>query len=189
MSAPGAFGALGIALLIFGFAPGMALALIVKLLAKDDPRRAELQAEIYAVPRWERPFWVCEQLEVAMREGLCPEVSWYWGRHVWHRASVECGLDNHRRWPNSFWVPGDEEKAELQPGDTVRLAWSVKRYAASGERMWVEITHRVGDRLVGRLKNCPVFVHLSPDETVKFHIDDIIDCHFYDGEGEPRRKS
>jgi hypothetical protein len=184
LSVPGALGALGIALLIFGFAPGMALALIVKLLAKDDPRRAELQAELYAVPRWERPFWVCEQLEVAMREGLFPEVSWYWGRHVWHRAKVECGLDNHRRWPESFWVPDDKEKDGLQPGDTVRLAWSVKRYAASGERMWVEITHRDGDRLVGRLKNCPVFVHLSPDEMVKFHIDDIIDCHFYDGEGE-----
>lgn len=184
LGATGALGAFGVALLIFGFAPGMALALIVKLLAKDDPRRAEIQAELYAVPRWERPFWVCEQLEVALREGLFPEASWYWGRHVWHRAKVECGLDNHRRWPESFWVPGDEEKAELEAGDTVRLAWSVKRYAASGERMWVEITHRDGDRLVGRLKNWPVFVHLTHGEIVRFHIDDIIDCHFYEGEAE-----
>jgi DNA-binding transcriptional MerR regulator len=60
----------GVALLIFGFAPGAALRLTVLAFSRDDPRRKELVAELYAVPRIERPFWVVEQLEVALLEGL-----------------------------------------------------------------------------------------------------------------------
>jgi DNA-binding transcriptional MerR regulator len=58
------------ALLVFGFAPGAVLRLIVLLFRRDDPRRQELLGELYAVPRIERPFWVIEQLEVALFEGL-----------------------------------------------------------------------------------------------------------------------
>src|SRR5690348_1781497 len=60
----------GIALLIFGFAPGAMLRLIVLLFPRDDPRRHELLGELHAVPRFERPFWVVEQFEVALFEGL-----------------------------------------------------------------------------------------------------------------------
>jgi DNA-binding transcriptional MerR regulator len=61
---------LGIALLVFGFAPGAVLRLIVFAFPPDDPRRRELLGELYAVPRIERPFWVIEQLEVGLFEGL-----------------------------------------------------------------------------------------------------------------------
>ena len=61
---------LGIALLVFGFAPGAVLRLIVLLYRHGNPRRRELLGELYAVPRIERPFWVVEQLEVALFEGL-----------------------------------------------------------------------------------------------------------------------
>jgi len=183
LGASGALGAFGLALLIFGFAPGIALAAIVRLIPDPD-RRQELQAELYTVPRWDRPFWVAQQLEVAIRVGVFPEVSWYWGRWVWHRCKIDSGLERHRQHPDSFWVPDAEEKAELRPGDSVKLMWSVKHYAAAGERMWVEITHRKGDQLVGRLDNWPVFVHLRPDETIKFHVDDIIDYRLDDDEVE-----
>lgn len=59
-----------IAVVVFGFAPGAVLRLIVKAFPRDDPRRSELLAELHAVPRIERPFWVFEQLEVALNEGL-----------------------------------------------------------------------------------------------------------------------
>jgi hypothetical protein len=59
-----------IALVMFGFAPGAVLRLIVLAFRRDDPRRTELLAELPHVPRIERPFWVCEQLEVALSEGL-----------------------------------------------------------------------------------------------------------------------
>jgi hypothetical protein len=58
------------AVLLFGFAPGAVLRLVVLAFSRDDPRRRELLAELHAVPRLDRPFWVAEQLEVALCEGL-----------------------------------------------------------------------------------------------------------------------
>jgi hypothetical protein len=60
---------------VFGFAPGFCLRLIVLAYPRGDPRRAELIAELYAVPRIQRPLWVAEQLEVALFEGLGHRVS------------------------------------------------------------------------------------------------------------------
>jgi len=57
-------------LLVFGIAPGLVLRLIVLAFTADDPRREELRAELYAVPRYERPLWVAEQIEIAISEGL-----------------------------------------------------------------------------------------------------------------------
>lgn len=172
---------LGLLVLVFGFVPGIALALITKLLAADDPRREELHAELYAVPRWERPFWVAQQFEVALREGFAPRASWRWGRHVWHRSKIESGLAMHRQYPDSFWVPSDEDKAQLRPGDGVKLLWSVKKMP--GERMWVTITRRDADNLVGVLDSWAVFAYIHPGEVVKFHIDDIIDFHWEEDRG------
>jgi hypothetical protein len=59
-----------ISLVVFGFAPGAVLRITVLAFRRDDPRRTELLAELPHVPRIERPFWVCEQLEVALFEGL-----------------------------------------------------------------------------------------------------------------------
>lgn len=172
--APGALAAFGLSLLVFGFAPGMALALIVKLIPDED-RRDELQAELYEVPRWERPYWVAQQFEVALRLGAFPWIGWYLGKYVWHRAKIESGVERNREYPETFWIPDDEDKRLIQPGDHVRLMWYVPRLEIAGERMWVRVTHRRGDRLVGRLLNDPVCVFASYDDVVKFHIDDVID--------------
>lgn len=59
-----------LALLVFGFAPGTALRIIVLVYKREDPRRQELLSELYHVSRIERPFWVAEQLELALVEGL-----------------------------------------------------------------------------------------------------------------------
>jgi PLD-like domain len=64
-----------LSLLMFGFAPGAVLRMIVLAFRRDDPRRTELLAELPHVPRIERPFWVCEQLEVALFEGLAGRVA------------------------------------------------------------------------------------------------------------------
>ncbi|CBQ74090.1 hypothetical protein AARI_pII00030 (plasmid) [Glutamicibacter arilaitensis Re117] len=60
--------------------------------------------------------------------------------------------------------------------------WSVAR--SPGERMWVTVTHRKGDQLIGILDNYAVFAFLKPDEKMKFHIDDIIDCIFEEDDVE-----
>lgn len=109
-----------------------------------------------------------------MRIGLIPHISWYWGRHVVHRCKIESGLELNLTSPDTFEIPDDETRAEVRPGDLVKLTWSVKRLP--GERMWVRVTERRGDRLVGTLCSWPVFTFLRPDETVQFNVDDIIDC-------------
>jgi len=58
------------ALFVFGFAPGLLLRLIVLAFPKNHPRRAELRGELDNVPWFERPFWVADQMEVALFEGL-----------------------------------------------------------------------------------------------------------------------
>lgn len=60
----------GVALLVFGLAPGIVLRLILLIYPRAHPRRRELLAELYAVPMIVRPFWVAQQLEVAFFEGV-----------------------------------------------------------------------------------------------------------------------
>jgi hypothetical protein len=52
--------ALLIALTVWGFAPDLVLRLLSLAFWSDDPRRTEMRAELDAVPRWERPFWVLQ---------------------------------------------------------------------------------------------------------------------------------
>lgn len=59
-----------LAVVAFGFAPGFCLRLLVLIYPRSDPRRTELIAELYVVPRIQRPLWVAEQLETALFEGL-----------------------------------------------------------------------------------------------------------------------
>ncbi|WP_410619073.1 hypothetical protein [Amycolatopsis sp. cmx-8-4] len=59
-----------VALALYGFAPGFVLRLLVRLYPKQDPRRTELVAELYAVPRLSRPFWVADALAAVLIEGL-----------------------------------------------------------------------------------------------------------------------
>ena len=84
------------ALFTFGFAPGLVLRIIVLAFKRSDPRRQELLAELYNIPRIDRPFWVVEQVEVALSEGLIPRLvklvkRWNlgyrlarWWRNFWH---------------------------------------------------------------------------------------------------------
>jgi len=59
-----------IALLVFGFAPGALLRIIVLAYPRNDSRRRELRGELSNVPRLERLLWVAEQMELAVFEGL-----------------------------------------------------------------------------------------------------------------------
>lgn len=56
-------------LVVFGFAPGFVLRLLVRIYPKDDPRRTELISELYMLGRAERLLFVAEQLETVLFEG------------------------------------------------------------------------------------------------------------------------
>ena len=57
-------------LLVFGFLPGFTLRLLVLIYPKDDARRKELLAELYALPWHERPLFTAQQLETVVFEGI-----------------------------------------------------------------------------------------------------------------------
>jgi hypothetical protein len=88
---------------VFGFTPGFCLRLIVLVYPRDDPRRDELIAELYAVPPIQRPLWVTQQLEVALFEGLGHRVSatirWLAGRRPARARTTQRGVRvrRHRR--------------------------------------------------------------------------------------------
>jgi hypothetical protein len=171
-----------IALLVFGFAPGTLLRLIVLAFDRVDPRRQELLAELHHVPRVERPFWVAEQLEVALVEGLGQRlVRAATGRIIsrWHLGS---GVERHREHPDTFYIPSEEGRQAVAPGTDVKLMFETKdRW---GERMWVTVTAVKKRKLVGTLKNLPIGIPcLQPGEKIKFKRDHIIDIWPDDGTG------
>jgi DNA-binding transcriptional MerR regulator len=55
---------------LFGLLPGASLRLIVRIYPEGDPRRRELVAELYTVDYQRRPFFVAQNLELALFEGL-----------------------------------------------------------------------------------------------------------------------
>jgi hypothetical protein len=162
-----------ILLLVFGFAPGAALRLIVLAFDREDPRRRELLAELHAVPRVERPFWVAEQFEVALTEGLGYRLRWAATGRIIHRWHLESGVERSRQYPDTFLIPDEELRRAVLPGLVVKLLFEMR--AGWGERMWVTVTAVKGRHLVGTLINEPVGIpRLMPGDTIKFTPDHII---------------
>ena len=160
-------------LLVHGIAPGLLLRVIVLAFEKEDPRRQELIAELYAVPFIKRPFWVAQQMETAVSDGIWPRFVWLLTGRVICRWHLGDGDERNREHPDTFWVPSDEEKAKLVPGDLVKLMFETKDW---GERMWVRVTKVGSRRLEGVLENEPYAIpRLRWGRTVKFERKHIID--------------
>ncbi len=62
--------ALAVGPLLLVLAPGLLLKCLIRVYPYDDPRRAELLAELRSVPRGERSVWVLEQVETVLLDGL-----------------------------------------------------------------------------------------------------------------------
>jgi Uncharacterized protein conserved in bacteria (DUF2314) len=170
-----------VALVVFGFAPGALLRLIVLAFPREDPRRRELLAELHAVHRLERPFWVIEQLEVALFEGVWERLIWAaTGRVIW-RYRLLSGVKQNRKHPETFEIPDEEDKQAIEPGVLVKLLFDIKedwggwRGHLWGERMWVEIVAVKRRHIVGVLRNQPIGIpRLDWGDRVKFKRDHII---------------
>lgn len=117
-------------LLVFGFAPGAVLRFVVLAFERGDPRRDELLAELHVVPRLERPFWVAEQLEVAIFEGLRDRLLWLATGRIIHRWRLGSGVESHRLYPDTFEIPSEEDKAVTRSG-------VLERSTERGPRWWV----------------------------------------------------
>lgn len=171
--------------LVFGFAPGAVLRLIMLAFERDDPRRRELIGELRAVPRWERPFWVAEMIEVALFEGVWERVLWWaTGRIVW-RWKLGSGVESNRKYPDTFWIPDVSERENVQPGNYVRLMFLMRD--GWGERMWVEVTERTRQGYLGELSNQPYGIpKLGCGDLVEFGAEHIIDIDLDTGHSQIR---
>lgn len=165
-----------LAILIYGFAPGFLLRVLVLVYDLDDPRRVELIAELYEVPRLKRPFWVAEQIETAIFDGLGPRIRWALTGRVILGWKLRSGVKQNRLHPTSFWIPSDAEKDAIEPGSVVKLMF--EQSDGWGERMWV-IVDKVGRRrITGYLDNDPLdFPRLYPGRKIRFRREHIIDIH------------
>lgn len=168
-----------IALLVFGFAPGAILRLIVLAYHRDDPRRQELLGELYHVPRIERPFWVAEQLELALAEGLGQRLAWAATGRIIHRWHLSSGVKRNREHPDTFQIPGEQDRLAVVPGMDVKLMFEMRD--GFGERMWVTVTEVKKRHLVGTLSNLPAGIpRLLPGDKIKFKHGHIIDIWYSD---------
>jgi hypothetical protein len=85
----------------------------------------------------------------------------------WELRSAE---DAHAASPNSFSIPDLVKRRSLQRGQAAKLIFDIEGYAddgsvsVQGERMWVIVAERVGDRYVGILDNQPAC--LQPSDKV-----------------------
>ncbi|HMG44894.1 MAG TPA: DUF2314 domain-containing protein [Acidimicrobiales bacterium] len=168
-----------LSILVFGFAPGAALRIIVLAFHREDPRRQELLGEIYAVPRWERPYWVAQQLEAAIFEGLGGRIEWALTGRVIYRTHKTSGVKMNQRYPDSFSIPSEEEKDYVLAGDWVKICFTVGWPDEWGERMWVKVEKVGRQKMVGTLANQPIgFPRLDYGDTITFRREHIIDIDF-----------
>ncbi|WP_329290431.1 NACHT domain-containing protein [Streptomyces sp. NBC_01455] len=112
---------------IFGFAPGFALRLLLKIYPLDDPRRRELLSELYAVPRLERPFWVAEQLETALLEGIPLRARYV--KHKRGQQQIERAIEILRRQMTPWSSPSSPLLLYARAADSIS---SVPRLAILG---------------------------------------------------------
>jgi Uncharacterized protein conserved in bacteria (DUF2314) len=172
-------------LAVYGFFPRLALRIIVLLWHPEDPRRDELLAEFHIVPTRHRPIWVAEQLEAAIFEGLSKRIAWALTGPLIYRWRLESGVKMNRKYPDTFWIPSDEEKRDIKVGDHVRLIFEMSEQWGRGrwgERMWVNVEEINDRRLMGTLRNTPAGIpKLNPGDRIKFTMDDVIDV-IYDPE-------
>jgi uncharacterized protein YegJ (DUF2314 family) len=90
------------------------------------------------------------------------------------------GIESNKAYPNTFWIPSDEDKDLLDIGDACKLIFEPDNEEQLTERMWVNIIEINGDEFVGELDNNPVSLNMKPGDLVKFHRDAIVDICFED---------
>jgi hypothetical protein len=161
---------------IYAICPQWVLRLLVMVYDKDDPRRQELLGELYAIDYIRRPFWVAQQFETALADGVWPRFRFSLTGRVINRWRLADGDHRHREHPDTFWVPPAETKSLIEVGDWVKLAFDQTWPGGFGERMWVRVTKVGAKKLEGQLANEPIFIpRLSWHDTIKFERKHVID--------------
>jgi len=73
----------------------------------------------------------------------------------WHLKS---GEESNRRYPKTFYIPPENKRTNLRPGDIVKLIFDIKGRGGLQlhERMWVKVTGNSGPYYLGDLSSSPL---------------------------------
>jgi hypothetical protein len=100
---------------------------------------------------------------------------------------IDDGEVTHAEHPDSYWIPPLKERQSLPKGAYAKMRFYMRvanqtgKVVDCGERMWVEVTGRVGRWYRGRLSNQPVFTDsIEPMMEVWFEPRHIIDIQLPD---------
>lgn len=135
---------------------------IISAVFRSEAIRDDLLEALPDVPMHLRPYWAFREGVSAAREGwrIRPQP-----------PMAEAGDD--RPWLQ-------EAKSIIRPGMNVKVVFEASGFADTDEGfaevMWVHVTDRRGDRLVGTLDNVPISIpRLGWGSTIKCSLDDIVD--------------
>ena len=99
---------------------------------------------------------------------------------TWRLDSV---IELHKEAPYTFCMPSEYVLNKLVVGDLVKLIFlsDQEHEEYCGERMWVEITNRSGNDLIGTLQNDPIYIkELVYGQEIKFTLEHICDTMYED---------
>lgn len=84
------------------------------------------------------------------------------------------GVALNKQYPDSFYIPSEEDKSALKIGDSVKLGLTGGEL---GERMWFTVISKDDKgNFVGELDSIPVvYVALEPGDKLEFEAKNIID--------------
>lgn len=99
---------------------------------------------------------------------------------AWYLDNVS---ERNEESPYTFYVPSSQVIDQLKAGDLVKLIFVTETEVDGycGERMWVTITQRKGDRFTGKLDNEPYYLKkLKCGQEISFRKEHICDTEYDD---------
>jgi len=97
-----------------------------------------------------------------------------------YQPPLVSGVECHRFFPKTFWIPPESARKSLRPGDHAKLFFAV-RFAGGDftEGLWVTVTEVKFECYIGVIESDPsvpcVVDEVEHGQEVQFHADHIID--------------
>lgn len=92
------------------------------------------------------------------------------------------GVAMHAAYPDTFEIPSDERKMQVQPGWFCKIG--VKLPDGNTERIWTEVTDAEDGLFLGKLANDPVLFEMEYGDPVNFAADNILSIMSPDEEAQ-----
>ena len=87
---------------------------------------------------------------------------------------LRSGEEAHASNPETFGIPPLEERTGLRRGQAAKLIFEIEgieedgSVGVGGERMWVIVAERIGDRFLGILDNQPALIEVTDSTYLRF---------------------